>query len=106
MNMADAAEQVLRSSGRDLSSREIAVQALADGLIAPRSDQPWVYVTAAIRKDNARRQKEGKAARFAPAGTGRYKLNGLPVPQRRLPFMTAASPPPRVLLPLVMPGTQ
>lgn len=77
MNMADAAEQVLRSSGRDLSSREIASQALADGLIEPRSEQPWVYITAAIRKDNLRRQKEGRTARFAPAGTGRYKLNRL-----------------------------
>lgn len=75
MNMADAAEQVLRSSGRHLSSREIASQAVADGLIAPRSDQPWVYITAAIRKDNLRRLKEGQHVRFASAGTGRYKLN-------------------------------
>jgi hypothetical protein len=75
MNMADAAEQVLRRSGRDLSSREIASQALADGLITPRSDEPWVYVAAAIRKDNRRRQNQGQGARFSSAGTGRYKLN-------------------------------
>jgi hypothetical protein len=75
MNMADAAEQVLRSSGRDLSSREIAGRAVADGLIAPRSDKPWVYITAAIRKDNRRRQEQGETARFASASTGRYKLN-------------------------------
>jgi hypothetical protein len=75
MNMADAAEQVLRHSGRDLSSREIASQAVAGGLIAPRSDQPWVYIAAAIRKDNTRRKEQGQAARFTSAGTGRYKLN-------------------------------
>lgn len=75
MNMADAAEQVLRRSDRDLSSKEIADQAVADGLIAPRSDKPWVYIAAAIRKDNRRRQHGGQAARFAPAGKGRYKLN-------------------------------
>jgi hypothetical protein len=75
MNMADAAEQVLRSSGRDLSPKEIASQAVADGLISPRSDKPWVYITAAIRKDNRRRQDQGQAVRFASAGTGRYKLS-------------------------------
>jgi hypothetical protein len=74
MNMADAAEQVLRRSGRDLSSKELAEQAVADGLIAPRSDKPWIYMAAAIRKDNRRRQDQGQTARFAPAGTGRYKL--------------------------------
>jgi hypothetical protein len=75
MNMADAAEQVLRRSDRDLSSREIADQAAADGLIAPRSDKPWVYMAAAIRKDNRRRQHQGDTLRFASAGTGRYRLN-------------------------------
>jgi hypothetical protein len=75
MNMADAAEQVLRRSGRELSSRGIASQAIADGLIAPRSEEPWVYIAAAIRKDNRRRHGQGQAARFASAGTGRYKLN-------------------------------
>lgn len=75
MNMADAAEQVLRRSGRDLSSREIASQAIADELIAPRSDKPWMYITAAIRKDNKRRQDQGQSARFASAGAGRYKLS-------------------------------
>lgn len=75
MNMADAAEQVLRSVGRDLTSREIADKAAVDGLIAPRSDKPWVYMAAAIRKDNRRRQQQGQALRFASAGTGRYKLN-------------------------------
>lgn len=76
MNMADAAEQVLRRSGRDLTAREIASQAVADGLIAPRSDKPWVYITAAMRRDNRRRQDQGQAARFASAGSGRYRLNG------------------------------
>ena len=75
MNLADAAEQVLRRSGGDLSSREIADRAVADGLIAPRSDKPWVYIAAAIRKDSRRRREQGQKARFTPAGTGRYKLN-------------------------------
>lgn len=75
MNMADAAEQVLRRCDRDLSSREIASQAVADGLITPRSDKPWVYIAAAIRKDNRRRQDQGQAARFASTGIGRYRLN-------------------------------
>jgi hypothetical protein len=74
MNMADAAEQVLRRSGKDLSSREIADQAVADGLIAPRSDKPWVYIAAAIRKDNRRRQSRNEAVRFASVGDGHYQL--------------------------------
>jgi len=56
MNMTDAGEQVLRRCGRELSFREIADQAAADGLIAPHSDKPWVYIAAAIRKDNRCRQ--------------------------------------------------
>jgi len=75
MNMADAAEQVLRSAGRDLTSREIADQAMADGLIAPRSDKPWVYIAEAIRKDNRRRRRQGQTLRFFSAGTGRFMLN-------------------------------
>jgi HB1, ASXL, restriction endonuclease HTH domain len=75
MNLADAAEQVLHRSGQDLTSREISERAVADGLIAPRSDQPWVYIAAAIRKDNRRRQEQGQKARFTSVGLGRYKLN-------------------------------
>jgi HB1, ASXL, restriction endonuclease HTH domain len=75
MNMADAAEQVLQRSDHELSSREIASQAIADGLIAPRSDKPWVYIAAAIRKENRRRQEQGLAVRFASGGAGRYRLN-------------------------------
>jgi hypothetical protein len=74
MNMADAAEQILQRSGKDLSSREIAGEAIASGLISPRSDKPWIYVAAAIRKDNRRRQSRGEPIRFASAGTGRYRL--------------------------------
>jgi hypothetical protein len=74
VNMADAAEQVLRRNDRDLSSKEIADQAIADGLIAPRSDKPWVYIAAAIRKDNLRRQNRGQATRFTSMGNGRYEL--------------------------------
>jgi hypothetical protein len=74
MNMADAAEQVLRQSRQELSPREITDQALAAGIITPRSDKPWVYMAAAIRKDNRRRQERGEATRFAPASAGRYHL--------------------------------
>lgn len=75
MNLADAAEQVLRERpGQALHSKEITEQALADGLIAPRSETPWVYVAAAIRKDNRRRQQRGETPRFTAAGEGRYIL--------------------------------
>lgn len=78
MNLADAAEQVLRErSGQALHSKEIAEQALAAGLIAPRSETPWVYVAAAIRKDNRRRQQRGETPRFTAAGEGRYILRGI-----------------------------
>ena len=71
MNMADAAEEVLRRNGRDLSSREIASQAIADGLIAPRSDKPWVYIAAAIE-------------RTTDAGRNKDKTHALPPSQRTL----------------------
>lgn len=77
MNLADAAEQVLRERpGQALHSKEIAERALAGGLIAPRSETPWVYVAAAIRKDNRRRREQGESPRFTAAGEGRYSLRG------------------------------
>jgi len=77
VHLADAAERVLREQpGQALHSKEITERALATGLIAPRSETPWVYVAAAIRKDNRRRQQRGETPRFTAAGQGRYVLQG------------------------------
>lgn len=75
LNLADAAEQVLRSGPEEaLDSRQIAERAIAQGLIAPRSDAPWTYVAAAIRKDSRRRVARGEVPRFEALGGGRFKL--------------------------------
>lgn len=74
MNLADAAAQILHEShGEALTSREIAERAMARGLITPRSDTPWTYVAAAIRKENRQRRERGESIRFSSSG-GRFEL--------------------------------
>jgi hypothetical protein len=76
VNLADAAEAVLEDADGDgLTSKEIAEAAEARGLISPRSETPWVYVAAAMRKDNRRREQSGEQPRFRPIGGGRFGLN-------------------------------
>jgi HB1, ASXL, restriction endonuclease HTH domain len=72
MNFADAAEQVLRENGGSLSVADITKQALDQGLIKPRSDDPATYVRAAIRKDNRRREGRNEPARFRLTAPGVY----------------------------------
>ena len=75
MNLADAAEQVLREASNEaLHAKEIAKRAMKEGLISPHSETPWVYVAAAIRKDNRRRQRNGQPLRFELAGGGCFHL--------------------------------
>jgi hypothetical protein len=64
MNLADAAERVLKESEVPLSIFEITERALHQGLITPKSDTPAVYVRAAIRKDNRKRESRGEPLRF------------------------------------------
>ena len=74
MNLADAAEAVLQDENGGLTAKEIAQRAVDRGLVAPRSETPWVYVAAAIRKDNRRRERSGAAPRFTRADDGRFSL--------------------------------
>jgi len=75
MNFADAAEQVLRENGGPLSVADITQQALDQGLIKPRSDDPATYVRAAIRKDNKRREGRSEPARFRLTAPSVYALS-------------------------------
>jgi hypothetical protein len=75
VNLADAAEAVLRqSAGEALDAKEITKQAIDQGLISPRSETPWTHLAGAIRTDNRRNQEQGKAARFIALGGGRFQL--------------------------------
>lgn len=74
MNLADAAEVVLKETGAPLDSRQIADRIIAQGLASPRSETPATYVAAAIRKDNRRRQEKGQPLRFGALGGGRFQL--------------------------------
>jgi hypothetical protein len=77
LNLADAAEEVLRHSQEaPLDAKEIADRAIAQGLISPRSQTPGTYIAAAIRKDNRRREARGEAPRFTTLGGGRFQLSG------------------------------
>ena len=75
MTLADAAEAVLKEAkGGPLDCRQIADRAVSQGLAKPKSDEPWTYFRAAIRKDNKSRQEKGLAPRFVSAGVGSYRL--------------------------------
>lgn len=75
MNLADAAEAVLQEARGDaLTSKEIAERAIGRGLISPRSETPWVYLAAAMRKDSRRQEQRGERARFETLGSGRFAL--------------------------------
>jgi restriction system protein len=75
LNFADAAVQVLLvHGGGPLHYRDITEKARASGLIHPRSDTPWTYMSSAILHDIRRRKRRGEASRLAPAGRGYYRL--------------------------------
>jgi hypothetical protein len=78
VNLADAAAAVLSASPDPLDAKEIAARAIERGLISPRTDAPWTYVRAAIRKENRRRAERGEQPRFAVADSGRFQLVTLP----------------------------
>lgn len=75
MNFADVAEDVLRrAAGGPLHFKEITQRATDDGLISPKSTQPWVYMAEAINADIRRRSARGDRPRFRSAGRGYFRL--------------------------------
>lgn len=74
MNLADAAEQILREHGGPLPVADITRRPLEQGLINPKSDDPVTYIRAAIRKDTRRREKQGQPARFSRTAPGLCSL--------------------------------
>jgi hypothetical protein len=74
MNLVDAAAEVLRRApDQTLSVREIAERAMAEGLITPKSQTPWIYMAAAMRKELRQLRQSGRMPRFELAGDGRYR---------------------------------
>ena len=75
MTLVEAAEVILKKSrGLALTSREITEQAIAEGLIHPKSAQPWVHLQAAIRQHNQQLVNAGKKEQFSLV-EGKWKLN-------------------------------
>jgi len=76
MTLADAAATVLEAANdAPLDCHQIAERAIREGLIKPKSEEPWTYVRAAIRKDNKSREPRGLAPRFETVSPGKYRLN-------------------------------
>src|SRR4051794_17475959 len=76
MSLADAAEAVLREvGGGPLHYRAITETAMAQGILAPRSATPWIYLHAAVSQDIRRREARGQSARFAKSGRGFFRLH-------------------------------
>ena len=76
MNLADAAERILREQGegRPMHHRTIAERAIDASLIAQRGLTPEASLNAAITTDIARRAASGDGERFVAYGRGLYGL--------------------------------
>lgn len=75
MTLIEAAETILgRNKGSARSAREIAEEAIAEGLIKPKSSKPWVHLQAAIRERNHQLAVAGKKEQFSFTN-GKWKLN-------------------------------
>lgn len=75
MTLADAAEAVLKQAGGGpLHCKMITEKVIEQGLAKPKSEEPWLYVRAAIRKDNNSRTSRGLDQRFVSAGPGEFQL--------------------------------
>ena len=75
MTLIEAAVSILsKSKGTSLSAREITDQALKDGLIKPKSANPWVHLQSALRERNQQLIKSGKKEQFSLV-EGKWKLN-------------------------------
>jgi hypothetical protein len=78
MHLVDAAAEILRRSPTEaLSVKEISDRAVAGGLITPRSQTPWLYMAAAMRKELRQLAELGGEPRFARAGPGNYRHAGM-----------------------------
>ena len=74
MHLVDAAAEVLnKNPDESLSVREIAERAMTEGLITPRSQTPWVYMAAAMRKELRESAGSGGRPRFEVVTDGRYR---------------------------------
>ena len=75
MTLIEAVETILgKANGSSLSAREITDKALKDGLIKPKSTQPWVHLQSAIRERNQKLVMAGKKEQFSLV-EGKWKLN-------------------------------
>lgn len=76
MTLADAAETVLKQAGGGpLHYKVITEQIIEKGLASPKSDEPWLYVRAAIRKDTKSRESRGLSPRFVTISPGQYHIS-------------------------------
>jgi hypothetical protein len=75
MTLVEAAEVILgRSKGSKLTAREITDQAVAAGLIQPKSSRPWVHLHSALKQHNRQREDSGAQPTFI-LFDGRWRLN-------------------------------
>ena len=74
LSFADAAEKLLRASGKPLSHKELAKRALNQGLVATESQTPQISMHVGIRSDMKRREQRGEPQRFLFLGNGLFSL--------------------------------
>ena len=74
LSFADAAENLLRASGKPMSHKELAKRALSQKLVATESLTPQISMHVGIRSDMKRREQRGEPQRFLFLGNGLFSL--------------------------------
>lgn len=74
LSFADAAEKLLRASGKPLSHKELAKRALSQKLVVTESQTPHISMHVGIRSEMKRREQRGEPQRFLFLGDGLFSL--------------------------------
>lgn len=74
LSFSDAAEKLLRESGKPMSHKELANRALSKKLVSTESQTPEISMHVSIRSDMKRREQRGEPQRFLFLGGGLFSL--------------------------------
>ncbi|MFH0818350.1 MAG: restriction endonuclease [Candidatus Micrarchaeota archaeon] len=74
ISYTDAAEQLLKKSGKALNYRDLATKALTEKLIQTESETPEISMYVCLRNEMKRRETRGEPQRFVFLGNGIFSL--------------------------------
>jgi restriction system protein len=74
LSFVDAAERILRRTGKPLTHKQLANKAIAEGLVETESETPDISMHVSIRGEMKRRETRGEPQRFVFLGNGLFSL--------------------------------